>query len=111
MAEHQHHGLHLDTAHGTVRSYIIGFILSIVLTIIPFMIVAQQWLTGSVLYLTIVVLALLQLFVQLVFFLHLNLREEGRWNLLAFAFTAIVVIILVVGTLWIMYNLDYYMMH
>jgi cytochrome o ubiquinol oxidase operon protein cyoD len=111
MTEHQHHGLHLDTAHGTVRSYIIGFILSIVLTVIPFMVVAEQWLTGGLLYCTIVVLALLQLFVQLVFFLHLNLREDGRWNLLAFVFTAIVVAILVTGTLWIMYNLNYYMVH
>jgi cytochrome o ubiquinol oxidase subunit IV len=56
-----------------------------------------------------VVLALLQLFVQLVFFLHLGKEASPRWNLLAFSFAAIVVVIVVGGTLWIMYDLDHNM--
>lgn len=96
-------------SHGTLKSYIIGFILSIILTIIPFTIVAQGMLVGVPLFVTIAILALAQLFVQLVFFLHLSTSSETRWNLLAFIFTAIVVAILVAGSLWIIINLNFNM--
>ncbi len=53
-----------------------------------------------------VILALAQLVVQLIFFLHIRAKREQQWNLAALAFAAIVVMILVGGTLWIMYNLQ-----
>ena len=57
----------------------------------------------------IIFLAVVQLVVQLVFFLHLGRERQPRWNLLAFAFMAIVLLILVLGSLWIMNNLNYHM--
>ena len=97
--------------HGTVKSYIVGFIISLVLTIIPFLIVANHWLSNNASYMTIGLFALAQLFIQLVFFLHLSFKSSAKWNLNVFLFTLVVVLILVLGTLWIMVNLDYFMMH
>ncbi len=87
--------------HGSVKSYIVGFIISLILTIIPFVIVAEHLFSNIASYITIGVFALAQLLVQLVFFLHLSPKSHARWNLNVFIFTF----------LWIMVNLDYYMMH
>ncbi len=101
------HDIDVDTgaACGTHKSYIIGFGLSIITTIIAFYLVGAQVLATTELYITISGLALVQLLVQLICFLHLSIHSKARWNLVSFIFTAVVVLILVVGTLWIMYNL------
>lgn len=96
--------------HGSVKSYTIGFILSIVLTLIAFYLVADQTVTGVTLYATITVLCIAQVLVQLLFFLHLGEEDKPRWNLLIFLFMALVLGIIVFGSLWIMYNLNYRMM-
>jgi cytochrome o ubiquinol oxidase operon protein cyoD len=57
----------------------------------------------------LVVLALLQFFVQLVYFLHLSAEKGSRWRLFVFSFMVMVVAILVFGSLWIMNNLNYRM--
>lgn len=98
------------SGHGTLKSYIIGFLLSLILTIIPFVVVTQHLFTNNVIAITITIAAVLQLFVQLVFFLHLSTESKPRWNSIAFAFTTLIVAILVIGSLWIMYNLNYNMM-
>ena len=98
-------------SHGSVKAYIKGFILSIILTIIPFVVVGQSLLSGPWLFLAITVLALMQLIVQLVYFLHLNFASEARWNIVTFAFTVLVVFVLIAGSIWIMVNLNYNMMH
>ena len=97
--------------HGTVKSYIVGFILSLLLTIVPFVLVAQHTFSNDALYIVIGLFALAQLIVQLVFFLHLSPKSDALWNLNVFIFTFLVVMILILGTLWIMVNLDYFMMH
>ena len=96
--------------HGTYRSYIIGFFASIVLTIIPCWMVTGGSFSGEVTIIGVVVAAVAQLFVQLVFFMHLNTSSAQRWNVLAFLFTLIIVAVLIVGSLWIMYHLNYNMM-
>ncbi|HSI20672.1 MAG TPA: cytochrome o ubiquinol oxidase subunit IV [Verrucomicrobiae bacterium] len=100
---------HTEAGHGTLTSYSIGFALSIILTLIPYFFVANHMLNGAALVWSVVTLALVQLFVQLVFFLHLGRDSKPRWNLVVFVFTILVVLILVFGTLWIMKNLDYNM--
>ena len=96
----------------TLRSYIIGFILSLALTLAAPALFLWHLSTGHVfpthqeLRFSFVILAIAQLAVQLIFFLHINRQKEGRWNLAALAFALIVVGILVSGTLWIMYNLQ-----
>ena len=106
------HGVDLNSGsgHGTYKSYIIGFILSIILTVVPYMIVVHKLLPHDSMIIAVVIIGIMQLLVQLIFFLHLGGESKPRWNLMAFLFTLLVVIILVVGTMWIMYNLDYNMM-
>ncbi|MCE3268756.1 MAG: cyoD [Burkholderiales bacterium] len=96
--------------HGSLKSYIIGFILSILLTIIPYYIVVNHTFGTESTYIAITIFAVLQLLVQLIFFLHMNMSPEGRNVLLSFIFTVVVLFILVAGTLWIMYNMNYNMM-
>lgn len=92
-------------SYGTYQSYTIGFISSIFLTLLSFFLVAYSALPPETLYIVVGVLAITQLFIQLVFFLHLNTHSKTTWNLLSFLFTLVVVLVLVIGTLWIMYNL------
>jgi cytochrome o ubiquinol oxidase operon protein cyoD len=98
-----------EVAHGTTSSYVAGFILSIILTITPFMVVINHLMTGWMLVFTLVGFAISQLMVQLIFFLHLGRESKPRWNILVFLFAVLVVLILVIGSLWIMNNLDYNM--
>lgn len=95
--------------HGTLTSYVTGFTLSLLLTAVPFLMVYYHTLHGLDLVAAIVVFALLQLGIQLVYFLHLGRNSGSRWNNTAFAFMAIVVITIVIGSIWIMYNLNYNM--
>lgn len=101
---------HASTQHGSYLSYTIGFILSIALTLAAYFLVVEKILTGTQLMLAIVSLAVVQLLVQLVFFLHLGRESSPRWNQMVFWFAAGVVLIVVIGSIWIMENLDYNMM-
>jgi cytochrome o ubiquinol oxidase operon protein cyoD len=96
-----------DEKHGTYKSYIIGFILSIALTFAAYYCVVQDVFTGNILYSVIVTLCLIQVLVQLLFFLHLMDEAKPRNNLMIFLFMVLVIAILVFGSLWIMSNLDY----
>lgn len=113
MSHSQHHSLDHKTGsdHGTYKSYIVGFIISIVLTLLSFGAVRFHLLSNTGLYVAITIFALTQLYVQVVYFLHLSTKSESRWNLVAFFFSLVVVLILVFGSLWIMVNLHYNMMH
>lgn len=91
--------------HGNVNSYVIGFILSIILTLAAYMLVANGILHGWPLNLAIVLLGIGQTWVQLRLFLHLGEEAWPKWNLLAFLFMALVVFIVVGGSLWIMSHL------
>jgi cytochrome o ubiquinol oxidase operon protein cyoD len=96
-----------DSSHGSVKSYTIGFILSVLLTLVAYIIAAKQAVSGWSLIYVLLALAIVQLFVQLVFFLHLNGQSKSRWNLVVLTFAAMVVLIVVGGSLWIMKNLNY----
>ncbi|MET1025657.1 MAG: cytochrome o ubiquinol oxidase subunit IV [Dongiaceae bacterium] len=101
---------HHDGAHGSVKSYVVGFILAVILTVIPFYLTMTGVLSGSTTLVVIVAMALIQIVVHLVFFLHMNGSSEQSWNTLAFLFTVLIVGILVVGSIWIMYHLNANMM-
>lgn len=98
-----------STPHGSLRAYTVGFILSLGLTCGAYLSVANHIAVGNALLGIILGLAVLQLIVQLVFFLHLSRESGTRWNLIAFLFMGLVVFILVGGSLWIMYHLNYNM--
>lgn len=90
----------------TLTAYIIGFVLSLLLSVAAFVLVGKHLLNTRDLYISISVLALLQFIVQTVCFLRLNADPEGRWNLYPFIFAIFVVVVLAGGSLWIMYNLN-----
>lgn len=95
-----------DVPHGSVKSYVVGFILSIVLTLAAYYLVLYKLMTGSYLVAALVTLGVGQAFIQLFFFLHLNEEKKPRWNIMVFYFMVMVLFILVLGTLWIMNNLN-----
>lgn len=92
--------------HGTLRSYVIGFIASILLTTASFSIVITKLLSGNALIFTIVALALAQAIFQLLFFLHLGQEAKPRWETIVFYFMIVVLFIVAIGTLWIIYDLN-----
>lgn len=92
-------------AYGSYKTYITGFVLSIIITVIAFFLVGFKVFPPTWLYITVAIVALIQLYVQLVFFLHLSTDSKARWNMISFIFSLIIVLILVIGTLWIMFNL------
>jgi cytochrome o ubiquinol oxidase subunit IV len=94
---------------GSHISYMVGFGLSILLTMVAYVLVTKHIMTGSGLVAVIIGLALIQFFVQLFFFLHLGRETRPRWKLLVLAFMILIVLILVGGSIWIMYNLNYRM--
>lgn len=94
----------------TLSSYLTGFILCVLLTLLAFASVQWKWLSGGPLFAALSSLAIAQLIVQSLCFLRLNSSPEGRWNLFPFLFTALIISILVGGSLWIMYNLNYNML-
>jgi cytochrome o ubiquinol oxidase subunit IV len=102
-----HHDAHRG-AHGSRKSYIIGLLLAIALTIVPFGLVMTHASIGTPLL--IAIFAMAQIVVHIVYFLHVNRREEQRWNLMALLFTGIVVGIILGGSIWIMHNLYINMM-
>lgn len=105
---------HADTdghAGGTLRTYLIGFGLSVVLTAIPFWLVMSGVLDSRVATaLAIMAFAAVQIVVHMVFFLHMNARSENGWTMMALGFTMIVVVITLSGSLWVMYHLNTNMM-
>ena len=101
-------------SHATVKSYLIGFVLSIVLTAIPFGLVMDRmhygFSAGTALA-AILVLAIVQVFVHVVYFLHMDRSAEQRWNVVAFTFTVFMLAIVVAGSVWIMHNATSNMEH
>ncbi|RMX07862.1 cytochrome o ubiquinol oxidase subunit IV [Corticibacter populi] len=102
---------HTGAAHGTFKEYVIGFVLSVILTVIPFWLVMADVLdskTATVAW--ILGLAVVQILVHMVFFLHMNTKSEHGWIFLSLIFTVIVLVIALVGSLWVMNHLDANMM-
>jgi cytochrome o ubiquinol oxidase subunit IV len=92
--------------HGNYKGYLIGFILSMVLTAISFSLTMTLGLTGYALTLTLVALALVQAIVQLFYFLHLGQEAHPKWETLIFCFMVMILLIIAAGSLWIMYDLN-----
>lgn len=108
---HDHHDDHDDIGyHATVKGYVIGFVLSVVLTAIPFWLVMAKVLPANLTAPIILLFAAVQMVVHMVYFLHLNAKVEGGWSLLALVFTGVLVAIVLAGSIWVMYHLNTNMM-
>lgn len=92
--------------HGSLKAYLKGFIGSVLLTIASFCLVITKWLSGPNLVYTIIGLALAQAVVQLLFFLHVGEEDKPRWEMVIFYFMVAVFLIIVIGSLWIMHDLN-----
>lgn len=104
--QHNHGG----AAHGSVKEYVIGLILSIVLTVIPFALVISGTLSQPLTLAIILLCAVAQVFVQLVFFLHMNTSSEQIWNTTSAVFILLITLIVVLGSIWIMQHLNHNML-
>jgi len=91
------------------RSYLTGLALALMLTAIPFTLVYFKLVAGTAMPLVIAAAAIVQIVVHLKYFLHLNLTDTPRENLLALTFAAILIFIMVGGSLWIMFDLHHRM--
>ncbi|WP_122560102.1 cytochrome o ubiquinol oxidase subunit IV [Pseudomonas viridiflava] len=98
------------TSHGSSRSYMVGFILSVVLTLIPFLLAMYPALPRMTTLWLVVLTGLIQIVVHLKFFLHLDTAAEQRWNMRALIFSLIIIVLLVGLTLWIMFSIHHNML-
>jgi len=101
---------HAGAGHGSGKSYTIGFVLSVILTAIPFAMVMSGAFPRATVLPTILAIGVLQILVHLVYFLHMNTKSEGGWNAAALGFTAVITVTLVAGSMWIMQHLNHNMM-
>lgn len=106
---HDSHGTGFP--HGTRKSYVTGFVLSAILTAIPFgVVMAGGFASAQFTGFFVLIFAIVQIIVQMIYFLHMSPRSEGGWTVISLVFTIIVLVIAVVGTMWVMYNMDANMM-
>ena len=103
---------HHDEPHGSVKSYLIGFVLSVILTVIPFyMVMSGDFSKATTLY-SIITLAVVQIWVHLKYFLHLNfITEDGRASTFSFLFSALIIVMVVGLSVWIIYESNAMMMY
>ncbi|WEF23923.1 cytochrome o ubiquinol oxidase subunit IV [Paracoccus sp. S3-43] len=109
----ERHGDHHDDGHdhGSVRSYLTGFVLSAILTAIPFAVVMGGGFESRLLTAAVVVgLAFVQIVVHMVYFLHMNGRSDEGWTMMALIFTVVILVIVLAGSLWVMYHMNVNMM-
>jgi len=106
-----HHGsdeeLDHDTLHITVGGYVTGFVLSVILTAIPFwLVMAKVFQNSTVTIFVILAFAMVQIYVHMVFFLHMTSKAEGGWSWMSLIFTLVLLIIMLSGSMWIMHHLQ-----
>ena len=98
-----------ETSEG-VGSYLIGLGFATLLTIVSFFISGTTLVWGPSIPVALCVLAIAQMGVHLVFFLHITTSPDSTNNVLALAFGVLIVLLLIVGSLWIMAHLNHNMM-
>ncbi len=103
-------GTHDGQGHGSLRGYLVGYFVAVLLTIASFLAAQTHALTPSSVTAAITVLAIAQMLVHLIFFLHISTSPHQRTNILAFAVALLIVSMVVAGSLWIMSHLESNMM-
>ena len=93
-----------------LRSYLVGFGLAVLLTCVSFFVAGTSLVWQPSIPVALFVLAVAQMGVHLVFFLHINTGADAINNVMALAFGVLIVILLIGGSLWIMAHLNHDMM-
>jgi cytochrome o ubiquinol oxidase operon protein cyoD len=103
----------IDAEEYTIREgiegYLIGLVLAALLTVISFYVAKSNQFWQPSLPIALVVLAIAQIAVHLIFFIHITTAPDNTNNILALAFGVLIVALVVAGSLWIMYNLNHNM--
>jgi cytochrome o ubiquinol oxidase operon protein cyoD len=118
MSEHHNHGHHADHGHGhdahavhySAKDYTIGFVLAVILTVIPFWLVMGNVLDPSMTRYVIMGFAGVQVVVHMIYFLHMNSKSEGGWNMMALILTIVLLGIILAGSIWVMHHMNANMM-
>ena len=106
---HGHHEQHVP--HSTLRGYATGFALAVLLTAIPFWLVMGKVFSDSgTAGFVLLGLAAVQVVVHMIYFLHMDGKAEGGWSMLAMVFTIMIVVIMMAGSMWVMYHMNHNMM-
>lgn len=92
------------------KSYLIGFILSLIFTILPFYITIYNIFNTNILLIMIIVCAVIQIYIHLIYFLKIDNIFNKQWNILSLIFTIFILFILVFGSIWIMKHLHHNLM-
>jgi cytochrome o ubiquinol oxidase subunit IV len=99
-------GMESQGAHGSLRGYIIGYVSAIALTIAAFTVAPSTGMAPFSIEAALAVLAIAQMLVHLIFFLHINTAPSQKTNILAFTATMLIIAIVVIGSIWIMGHLN-----
>ncbi|WP_137173901.1 cytochrome o ubiquinol oxidase subunit IV [Massilia sp. HP4] len=113
MSDHHDHGHHdhdVHVTHYSQKDYLVGFALAAILTIIPFWLVMGNVLAPETTKWVILAFAAVQLIVQMIYFLHLNSKAEGGWNMMALILTIVILVIVMAGSIWVMHHMNTNMM-
>ena len=95
-----------DSMLSETISYVIGLGLALLLTGVSFWVASTSSLWGPGVAVGLVVLAIAQMGVHLVFFLHITSGPDNTNNVLALAFGVLIVFLVMIGTIWIMTHMD-----
>jgi cytochrome o ubiquinol oxidase operon protein cyoD len=115
QAERERHGYYADTAPGDqgepggVWSYLVGLALAILLTIVSFLVAHTTLVWEPSIPVALAVLAVAQMGIHLVFFIHITSGPDNVNNVMALAFGVLIVLLVIVGSLWIMANMNHNM--
>ncbi|QCI18987.1 cytochrome o ubiquinol oxidase subunit IV [Buchnera aphidicola (Aphis nerii)] len=93
-----------------IQSYIYTFLFSILLTIIPFFIIKNQYFSNTLNRLIIILCSCIQIIIHFIYFLHLNSVKKHYWYLTSLLFIIIIIFIVIFGSIWIMLNLNHHIM-
>lgn len=108
----EQHEVDYGTGQKKLGIYLLGLISCVILTVIAFWVVLASGFAKWQMFVIIYAAAIIQFLVQLICFLRLNTQtEQGRNNVMSFVFTLVILISIIVGSLWIMSNVNYNMLH
>jgi cytochrome o ubiquinol oxidase operon protein cyoD len=106
---HDHHGE--EEVHVTTGGYVTGFILAVILTVIPFWLVMGDVIQDrSTAVMVLGLFDVVQVVVHMYFFLHMNGKIQGGWTMMSTIFAVVFVAITLAGTLWVMFHMNTNMM-
>lgn len=94
-----------------IHAYLIGFGLAILLTAASFYVAESRFIWGPGIPVALIALAVAQIGVHLVFFIHITSAPDNTNNILALAFGVLIVALIVIGSIWIMDNLNHNLMY